>query len=178
MFSRKVPLMGTGLGFRIKTAREMAGLTQPELGTKIGVGRSAIAKYEREELGVSLDGLKRISEATQCNLAWLIGEPEAPHSVTPAPPDTMLALSVVVQAVEEADELRSDLTELVSAFRSVAPASKLSPEVQALLDKYPDDPARERVLAAEASRAMGSIVPGELDVPPVKIKTTKKKKGE
>lgn len=37
-----------GIGYRIKEARERLGLTQTELGSKIGVTGSAITNYEKE----------------------------------------------------------------------------------------------------------------------------------
>ena len=37
-----------GIGYRIKEARERLGLTQTELGQKVGVTGSAITNYEKD----------------------------------------------------------------------------------------------------------------------------------
>ena len=40
--------MSTDFGKRLKNARQSAGLSQTDLGNKIGVGKSAISKWENE----------------------------------------------------------------------------------------------------------------------------------
>ena len=45
-----------GIGYRIKEARERLGLTQTELGQKVGVTGSAITNYEKETSHPKVNG--------------------------------------------------------------------------------------------------------------------------
>ena len=60
------------VGQRIKTARKNAGLTQKELGEKIGVSFQAIAQWETGARNPKHESLKRISDAIGCNFYWLL----------------------------------------------------------------------------------------------------------
>ena len=51
-------------GERVKQARDIFGLTQEELATKVGVQQSAIARIENDTLSPSLDLLEAISRQT------------------------------------------------------------------------------------------------------------------
>lgn len=55
--------MPTDLGTNIKNAREKAGLTQEELGAKIGVTGVTIMRYEKGTREPRLDVLKKLAAA-------------------------------------------------------------------------------------------------------------------
>lgn len=54
---------GKGLGGRIRRFREAAGLSQTELGDRLGVSYQQVQKYERGANRVSVDALIRIARA-------------------------------------------------------------------------------------------------------------------
>lgn len=49
------------VGQRIRDARKVQGLTQKELGEKIGVSKSVMSRYEHGEINFSIDALQKIS---------------------------------------------------------------------------------------------------------------------
>ena len=56
---------------RIRTLRKQKGLTQTELGDKIGLKKSAISKLESDGNSVTDQNIRLISEAFGVNPAWL-----------------------------------------------------------------------------------------------------------
>ena len=50
------------LGKKIKEARKQAGLSQEQLDNKIGVSRSAVAKWESQHEICDVDNLKTLSQ--------------------------------------------------------------------------------------------------------------------
>jgi transcriptional regulator with XRE-family HTH domain len=68
--------MGTSahIGRAIRAARETAGLTQHELGERIGVRWLTISRYERGESQVSLARLDQIARALDRHTADLVRE--------------------------------------------------------------------------------------------------------
>lgn len=56
---------------RIRTLRKQKGLTQTELGYKIGLKKSAISKLESDGNSVTDQNIRLISEAFGVNPAWL-----------------------------------------------------------------------------------------------------------
>lgn len=60
------------IGERIKRARENAGLTQVELGEKIGITGVAIMRYEKGKRQPSLEQLHRIADALKIDIYDLI----------------------------------------------------------------------------------------------------------
>lgn len=49
------------VGRRIREARELKGMTQEELATKLGTGKSTVSKYENGSINPSLELLNRIA---------------------------------------------------------------------------------------------------------------------
>lgn len=60
-------------GQRIKSARKIAGMTQGELGEKLGVSGSAIAQYETGNRNPKYDTLQRIAAALGVHPGDLMG---------------------------------------------------------------------------------------------------------
>lgn len=59
-------------GQRIKAARKEAGLTQKELGKKIGVTYQTIAQWENDLRNPKQETVQRISNALDCDFYWLL----------------------------------------------------------------------------------------------------------
>ena len=53
----------TEIGTIIKQARNQQGLTQKELGKKIGVGEPTVNKYESGKQNLTVETLKRVADA-------------------------------------------------------------------------------------------------------------------
>ena len=70
------------IGEKIRSARLAKGMTQEELGNRLGVQKSAIAKYESGRVvNIKRSTLKKISEILDIRPAELIGDvPPNPHS--------------------------------------------------------------------------------------------------
>lgn len=62
------------IGARIFTARRLRGISQKELGEKVGVTLRAISYYERETENIPAETVKRIAEALGVSTAYLLGE--------------------------------------------------------------------------------------------------------
>lgn len=61
------------LGCAIKNARVSAGMTQDELSKAIGVSRSSVAMYEKNQREPQMVVLKQLSEALSIPLDALVG---------------------------------------------------------------------------------------------------------
>ncbi|MGB9804204.1 LexA family protein [Desulfofundulus sp.] len=66
------------IGKRIKMAREERGMTQEQLGEKLGFTKTAINLYEKGKRRVSIDDLKRISHILGKPLSFFLGETLSP----------------------------------------------------------------------------------------------------
>jgi transcriptional regulator with XRE-family HTH domain len=63
------------IGRRIRQARESAGLTQEEMGRRLGVSGVAVGHYERAARAVGIADLERISEILHRPMAWFLHNP-------------------------------------------------------------------------------------------------------
>ena len=63
-------------GQRIKAARMKAGLTQKELGTKLGVSESFIAQYETDKRNPKKETLEKIADALDVHFLELYSDEE------------------------------------------------------------------------------------------------------
>ena len=61
------------IGSRIRMARKEAGLTQTELGEKIGRTQGIINKIEAGEIGATLENLYNLSEALNHPITFFLG---------------------------------------------------------------------------------------------------------
>jgi transcriptional regulator with XRE-family HTH domain len=72
------------IGKRIKARREEAGLTQAELGAKVGVSQEAVSRWEAGLTALALAELGTVARVLQSSLGWLAaaeGEPPGPYRV-------------------------------------------------------------------------------------------------
>jgi transcriptional regulator with XRE-family HTH domain len=60
------------IGERIKRARMMAGLTQAELGNKLGLGLRQIQNIEKGETGVTIDRLEELSKTLNVPFSYFL----------------------------------------------------------------------------------------------------------
>jgi Zn-dependent peptidase ImmA (M78 family) len=70
------------VGARLKMARKMAGMSQQDLGEKVGVSRMAVSKYERDQITPDSQNLIKLAQALGVNVEYLL----RPIEVTLAEP--------------------------------------------------------------------------------------------
>ncbi|HLP41189.1 MAG TPA: helix-turn-helix transcriptional regulator [Fibrobacteria bacterium] len=99
---------GRGLGIRIKCFRELAGLSQADLGEKLGVSYQQIQKYER--------GANRVSVDTLVRMGRVLGQPVVAFLDPVEPPFRSVA---VAEARPEYATLSRDERDLVKAWRDI-----------------------------------------------------------
>lgn len=67
-----------GMAKRIKERRTALGLTQEELATKLGLQKSAIAKYENGRVeNIKRSVIQKMAEILECSPAYLMGWDES-----------------------------------------------------------------------------------------------------
>ena len=64
------------LGEKLKEARKQAGLSQEQLSEKLGVSRSAIAKWETDNGIPDVDNLKVLSKLLNVSIDYLLDDGE------------------------------------------------------------------------------------------------------
>ena len=87
------------LGSRIRQARDRAGLTQEQLAERIGVSRTAIARYESGEIEPKLHNLAAIAVALNVSCDELLGIRPV-RSVLSLSPAAANALEVFIREIE------------------------------------------------------------------------------
>jgi len=60
-----------GIGDRIKQAREATGMTQAELGRRLGVTRSGVSQWENERTAPTTRNISAIAVALDVSWDWL-----------------------------------------------------------------------------------------------------------
>ena len=73
------------VGMRVRAARSAAGMTQEEVGQRIGLVRSSVANLEAGNQDMPISKLAALAAVLQLDLADLIREgdlPASPHKVT------------------------------------------------------------------------------------------------
>lgn len=90
--------------FRIKEARQLAGLTQKELAARIGVSAGTLSDYENGNHDPKSDYLSKIADECNVSVDFLLGRDEIKTPLNPVGPDQgERGRSVVSEdAVEEA----------------------------------------------------------------------------
>jgi transcriptional regulator with XRE-family HTH domain len=57
----------------LKQQRALRGLSQEDLATLAGVNRTFVSQIERQQKNVSIDSLRRLANALQCEVHTLLG---------------------------------------------------------------------------------------------------------
>lgn len=70
--------METSVGERIRERRKFLNLTQKELGNKLLLSEFNISKYERNYSSPDIDTLKKLSDALECSVDYLVGKVDSP----------------------------------------------------------------------------------------------------
>ena len=65
------------LGEKLKIARKQAGLSQEQLSEKLGVSRSAVAKWETDNGIPDVDNLKTLSRLLNVSIDYMLDNGEA-----------------------------------------------------------------------------------------------------
>jgi transcriptional regulator with XRE-family HTH domain len=68
----------TEFGLRLSAARKDAGLTQLELGERVGVTQRVVAYWERESVGLKADQLVSLADALGISVDVLLGRDSRP----------------------------------------------------------------------------------------------------
>jgi transcriptional regulator with XRE-family HTH domain len=105
---------GKGLGARIRRFREQAGLSQTELGDKLGVSYQQIQKYERGANRVSVETLVRLGRILNHPLVAFLDTGESGQARGGS----------VAESRPEYGPLSKDERELIKAYRDL-PDDKL-----------------------------------------------------
>ena len=88
-----------GMAERIKERRLALKLTQEELGRKIGLQKSAIAKYENGRVeNVKRSIIQKMAQALECSPSYLLGFDEDGYYTNP---DT----AVIAQKMKDSEEM-------------------------------------------------------------------------
>ena len=66
--------MSTDFGSRLKVVREEKGLKREDIAKQIGTSAAIIGRYERNERTPSVDIAKKIAEAMDVSLDYLVGD--------------------------------------------------------------------------------------------------------
>lgn len=69
--------IGKQIGDRIRSARERRGMTQDELGQRIGKTKTAISGYENGKRAIHLTELPELAKALEVPIAYFFGDENA-----------------------------------------------------------------------------------------------------
>ncbi len=98
------------LGGRLKRARTMSGLSQVELGERVGVTGSTINRYEQDRRKPDPDTLVAMADVLGVSIDWLLGRVDlhgatvaagrVDDPLTPLPPDAAKSIEDFIEFVE------------------------------------------------------------------------------
>lgn len=92
--------MLNNLGKRIRAARESAGFTQESLSEAIGVSRSAVARWENNDIEPKIENLICLSEVLRVSTDSLLGIPcYKSNSLSYLTDDAIFALERFIEEV-------------------------------------------------------------------------------
>lgn len=112
------------IGERIRNARKAAGMSQEELGRKLGIGKSSVSEWESGKRPLPMDVMEQISEELNVSVPYLMGWKVTPEG------DAVVSESFSPAAMEVArhyDQLSDQARQLISAvvlFESADVATK------------------------------------------------------
>ena len=70
-----------GIGERIRTAREAKNLTMDELAKQVGVNKSNVCRWEKDERTPRIEHLFRLSVLLDVDVNYLVHGRKAPESI-------------------------------------------------------------------------------------------------
>jgi transcriptional regulator with XRE-family HTH domain len=66
------------LGFRLRTARLAAGMSQTDLSARSGIPKPTLSRYENDHVSPSIHTLHRLAGSLRVSEGALLGAPETP----------------------------------------------------------------------------------------------------
>lgn len=172
--------MGT-FGQRLKDLRNSRGISQNELSRHIGVSKSSVNMYERDEREPGFETLEAIADFFNVNMDYLLGR-EHRISTDTAPADLLLTKSEVVDG--QTDEFVMEIMRLFLQLDDRARSAFLG-YTKRLLEKTRNEPAeydtpmdidsrlemyrRGMLLGIATVQADYSILPENIDVDSVTL---------
>lgn len=79
-------------GQKLKALRESASMTQVELAERLGVSRSAVGMYERDQREPDLDMIEAIADVFNVSMAMLTERKEEPQPISQLRLDRLIAI--------------------------------------------------------------------------------------
>lgn len=106
---------------RLKDLRTSKGLSQRELGKRLGITNSAISMYERGEREPDYETLEAIADLFNVDIAYLLGKDDvSTYLFTPQQSDLLMKLSadedlyaLVAKMVNGSDEQRERIKQML-----------------------------------------------------------------
>lgn len=146
------------IGAAIRRSREKLGLTQEELGSRVGVSGNTVYLWESGRSGIKLETLQAVADALGCSLEDLVRD-GARSGEASAPRGTAGRLGREVQeATGDYDWLRVALA-IADSQRDFAAAAKLAQEnISRTLDQAHVAPFRIGLPREEATAAEKPLV--------------------
>lgn len=117
-------LSNSEIGLRIRSAREMRGLTLDDIATSVGVARSTVQRYEKGSIAkIKLPVLQSIAGALNVNPNWLIGNTDDPTSAIPQYSAASTLTAAEQQLVNDYRSLNEEGQDKVSEYAADLVAS-------------------------------------------------------
>ena len=104
-------MLREGFGARIKELRQAKGLTQKQLGKKIGVHYLNVGRYEQDKVNPSVPALMRLARALNVTLDFLVYGPDGKAHIKD---EELFFLFKSVLELEPQD--RIEVKQLVTSF--------------------------------------------------------------
>lgn len=128
------------IGKRVEATRRAVNLNQTELGKELGIGKTAVSKYENgdTERGVPIEALIRIAQIGGRSLDWLITGKEPPAPQQASNDDVLyLALASKPEVLEKVREkVREEVREEQEAYAAERRQFPLTDRERELVANY------------------------------------------
>jgi len=92
-----------GFGQRLLSLRKQKSWSQPELSKKIGTSGAIIGRYERGEITPSIEVAKKLADAFNVTLDYLVGDKDVPNILQD---QTMLRRWQEIDTLESSEQTR------------------------------------------------------------------------
>ncbi len=92
-----------GFGQRLLSLRKKKGWSQPELSKKVGTSGAIVGRYERSEITPSIEVAKKLADAFNVTLDYLVGDKEVPNILQD---QTMLRRWQEIDTLESSEQTR------------------------------------------------------------------------
>ena len=92
-----------GFGQRLLSLRKKKGWSQPELSKKVGTSGAIVGRYERGEITPSIDVAKKLADAFNVTLDYLVGDKDVPNILQD---QTMLRRWQEIDTLESSEQTR------------------------------------------------------------------------